>query len=417
MTLIELLVAMVVSSTVLAALGGALMILLRTPPETVNQLTSSGSAFQTGSTFADDIESAGPESGQLAVTRNTPGCGTGPPSVVRVVSSEGGDTQVRSYSVGVAGTTLERRVCSGATQADALLANASASTVVNDLDPTKAPVVNCRASAVASPAPVTTEGDAECRLVSMTVTTSTNLVFTVEGRRNTVQTPLKSTAPTKQQCTLGGLRGIADTYVSQGGSERYWNYGDDTEFVVQHGNNGLRKNAYLKANLLTGCTGTNEPRFMPGGEQLDSATLSLPLQQPDPAANASTDDHFRLVTLPDWYAWNEDTLTYDDLAHCSVKPTPQNQNPFSFPCETDPASDASKFNTFQIGVGTYPRQIDVDVLIAVRGWYDGSVPNRGWSLDRGFNNPVDGNNIQYGGWRFGSKDNTNAQPKLIVTWK
>ena len=52
LTLIELLVAMVVTTTIMGALGGVLVLLLRTPPETVANLTSSASAFQTGSVLS-----------------------------------------------------------------------------------------------------------------------------------------------------------------------------------------------------------------------------------------------------------------------------------------------------------------------------------------------------------------------------
>ncbi|MBK7164031.1 MAG: prepilin-type N-terminal cleavage/methylation domain-containing protein [Candidatus Microthrix sp.] len=408
LTLIELLVAMVVSMTIMGALGGALILLMRTPPETVAQLTSSASAFQTGSTFADDIQSAGPETGELAVTRNTPGCGGDDKSVVRAVTRNGPDVQVRSYSIGAGGDTLERRVCTGPDQDQALQSAAQVGTVVRDLDPTKRPPVTCRASAVASPAPLTPEGDYQCRLVSMTVTTATNLVFTVDGRRNTVETPLESGAPTKPQCTLVVS---ADTYVVEAGSERSNIYGRDAEFVVQSGGNS--KKAFLKIDLLSPCLGTGEPRFLPGGKDLQSADLSVTLT--GKGAGISGNDSFRLTMLPKWFIWNEYRLTSNTMDVCGRQPPALPDPPpplLSLPC---PNGDADSFRDFRVGSDAPPVDVDIPVLGAVQRWYDGTAVNNGWLIDREHTGN-EGGSIQKGGWRFASKERKEDVPKLVVTW-
>lgn len=417
MTLIELLVAMSVSSIVLAALGGALMILLRTPPETVANLTSSGSAFQTGSVFADDVESAGPESGQLAVRRNTRGCGNDPQSLLRVSTRAGGNIQVRSYSLASSDTKLERRVCSGATEADALnQVDPSVGTVVQDLDPAKPPVVTCRASAVATPAPATEVGDEQCRLVSMTVTTSTNLIFTVEGRRNTVQTPLVSPPAKQHKCTLPAS---VDTYVDNFPGHAFRTDGGNDHINIQHKTGGVRLNGYLRVDLLVGCIGDNEPANLPGNETLTKATLSLRLLEEDTAGRLQN-DRFRLVTLPKWHEWDEDTLNYDALEVCGLTPTASLPNPLSIPCEyaqgSRPAADPSLFTPFSVGVGPQ-RTINIPVLPTVQNWYDGPDANQGWSLDRGWDNRVDKN--EDGGWKFGTREHNGEinQPRLTIEWE
>ncbi|WP_020378856.1 prepilin-type N-terminal cleavage/methylation domain-containing protein [Candidatus Microthrix parvicella] len=418
LTLIELLVAMAVTTIIFGGLGGALIILMRTPPETVANLTSSASAFQTGSMFADDIQSAGPETGELAVTRGTPGCGGGP-SLVRAVSREGGDVQVRSYSVSTNKDTLERRVCTGSDQADALAQNPSVGTVVRDLDPGVEPEVNCRASAVANTAPTTPDGDYQCRLVSMTVTTAANLKFTVEGRRNTVQTPLESGAPPKQQCTLNAS---ADTYISTQPRKRddpkY--YGTDVEFVVQGSG---KKTGFMRIDLLSPCRGEDEPRLLPGGKSITSAELSLNLT--DSHDKPSTPSSFRLTTVPPAFRWSEYTLDENGVDGCtqmSAMPDMKPDDPplplaTNLPCGSN--SNADWFGTFSIGpgglsgLGNNPVNVKVSVLGTVQRWYTGTMPNNGWALDRDVD---EGGDRRVGGWRFGSKERNSLGPQLVVKW-
>ena len=416
LTLIELLVAMVVTTTIMGALGGVLVLLLRTPPETVANLTSSASAFQTGSVFADDIQSAGPETGELAVTRGTPGCGGGT-SLVRAVSREGGDVQVRSYSVGTNKDTLERRACTGSDQADALAQDPSIDTVVRDLDPSIEPKVTCRASTVSGEAPLTPDGDYQCRLVSMTVTTATNLVFTVEGRRNTVQTPLESGAPPKPQCTLNAS---ADTYASTQEDGPGKNFGTDVEWVVQ----GVgKKTGFLRIDLLSPCQGEGEPRVLPGGKRITSAELSLWLTY---ALDTKTSDYsYRLTTVPPAFRWSEYTLRGNGIDLCTSMPdmpVVRPEDPLlplasSLPCSNN--SNGDWFGTFSIGpdglgdLGNDPANVKVSVLGTVQRWYKGTLPNNGWAIDRDVN---DNGALQKGGWRFGSKERNTYGPQLVLKW-
>jgi hypothetical protein len=399
---------MVVSMTIMGALGGALILLMRTPPETVAQLTSSASAFQTGSTFADDIQSAGPETGELAVTRNTPGCGGDDKSVVRAVTRNGPDVQVRSYSIGAggghAGASCLHRARPGPGPSECR----SVGTVVRDLDPTKPAAGHLPGVGRCQPGALTPEGDYQCRLVSMTVTTATNLVFTVDGRRNTVETPLESGAPTKPQCTLVVS---ADTYVVEAGSERSNIYGRDAEFVVQSGGNS--KKAFLKIDLLSPCLGTGEPRFLPGGKDLQSADLSVTLT--GKGAGISGNDSFRLTMLPKWFIWNEYRLTSNTMDVCGRQPPALPDPPpplLSLPC---PNGDADSFRDFRVGSDAPPVDVDIPVLGAVQRWYDGTAVNNGWLIDREHTGN-EGGSIQKGGWRFASKERKEDVPKLVVTW-
>ena len=87
--------------------------------------------------------------------------------------------------------------------------------------------------------------------------------------------------------------------------DRSYNYGRDAEFVVQSGGNS--KKAFLKIDLLSPCLGTDEPRFLPGGKDLQSAELSVTLT--GKGEGISGNDSFRLTMLPKWFIWNEYRLT------------------------------------------------------------------------------------------------------------
>lgn len=420
-TLIEVLVAMTLTGLILAAVSATLILVLRTPPKTVEHLGSSDSAFRTGSTFADDVASATPETGQLTVARGAPGCGGDTNSVLRILTTAGDEVEVRSYSVVDDRRRLERRICRGADKDAALAAPVtSARTVVTNLVDDIRPSVTCQATASAAPAPDPPAGDVQCRLVSMTVTTTGNLVFTVDGRRETVQSPLNSPVATETSCTLGIG---SDTYVDswhKGGAP-----GEEKTFSVQAKTGGVRLNSYIKFDLLTSCLGGNEPAYLPGGKQLTSAELRLTLVQKDQAnLGTNPNDAFRLVVLPGWYNWNEDLLKFNDLLGCGEDSTPDNPNPLSYPCEyVDGVQVGSPdmFYNFNLNVDPGPppspgQSVNIEVLGAVQRWYDGTEVNQGWTLDRGYYRQNDrGEN---NAWKFASRENANEsiRPKLVLKW-
>lgn len=423
-TLVELLVAMVISSILLGVLCSALILLLRQPPETIEHLSASDSAFRTSSLFGDDIASATAGPNELAITRNAAGCGGDTNSVLRVLTKTETAVEIRSYSISDNGRALERRTCHGTTEAAALTAPVDLTrSVVTNLDPGSRPAVACRTSATAAPAPETAEGDAQCRLVTMTVKTHGSLTFAVDGRRETVQTPLTPPPPPRRTCTLIPA---GDTNINT--DNRSATAGDQHVIRVQAKQSFSRKNAYIRFDLLGGCQGEKEPGSLPGAKTVKSATLTLTVLRKDGAnigPNGNT--KFRLVTLPDWYTWHEDTLTYNDLKSCLVKPTVQEPNPLAFPCEfpgpgeqdpgTNGSGDPDFFYNFRLdpSVPIYGT-VDIPVTRAVQRWYDGRAINRGWSLDRGyyFQNDSDGT-----GWAFASREYPlpEFRPKLTIEWQ
>ena len=193
---------------------------------------------------------------------------------------------------------------------------------------------------------MTPDGDYQCRLVSMTVTTATNLVFTVEGRRNTVQTPLESGAPPKPQCTLNAS---ADTYASTQEDGPGKNFGTDVEWVVQ----GVgKKTGFLRIDLLSPCQGEGEPRVLPGGKRITSAELSLWLTY---ALDTKTSDYsYRLTTVPPAFRWSEYTLRGNGIDLCTSMPdmpVVRPEDPLlplasSLPCSNN--SNGDWFGTFSI---------------------------------------------------------------------
>lgn len=406
-TLIEVLVAMTLTGIILAAVSAALIVVLRTPPKTVDHLGSSDSAFRTSSLFADDIASAIPEAGEFAVARNTLGCGR-EVSVLRIVTTAGSDIEIRSYTVIESGQ-LERRVCRGGTRDESLDAPiVSARTVVTNLVADTPPTVTCRATAGSPAAPETHEGDLQCRLVSMTVTTSGSLVFTVDGRRETVQTPLTSPIPTVPQCTM--LIG-ADTFVDSGHPEANNTGGRSMIKVMSRWDRHYF--SLLKFDLLAGCEGENEPTFLPGGKTLKSATLRLTLIREDRPVGDHSNRQFQLTVLPkDGLPWHEDHTSWSQVLLCEQVPD------FKFPCPTDPL-DPDVFQRFEVP-GSLGSQVNVNVTGAVNKWYTGALHNRGWVLDRDFvpSGEKDKDGQNYGGWWFGSRDNTDSSvhPKLILKW-
>lgn len=137
-TLVELLVGMFIGGLVIATAAVVLSFVLGQNRRSSASISDSNSAFRTGNTFADDVQSASPVPGfSDPVTVGADGCGASA-SLVRLAGIEpDGNVLVRSYHRVVDGdrVKLVRRQCSGATLAAALAAPATFKVVVVDLDP------------------------------------------------------------------------------------------------------------------------------------------------------------------------------------------------------------------------------------------------------------------------------------------
>ena len=137
-SLLEILVGMLIGLLVVAAAVFLFNFATGQERRSTGSISASNSAFRTGNRFADDIASVSPVAGVSdPVAVGVTGCG-GSSAVLRLVGTDGsGQVQVRSYHRVVDGSRveLERRSCVGATEAAALAAAPSASTVVTALDP------------------------------------------------------------------------------------------------------------------------------------------------------------------------------------------------------------------------------------------------------------------------------------------
>ncbi len=414
-TLMEVLVAMMLTGIVMAAATSALIMTFRTVGETNARLTSSGSALQTNAYFAGDIANAFTSDGSKAIGRGKEGCGGDPTSFLRTIRMEGGIVKVQSYSLGTnaSGATLERRTCEGSTVPTATAPGAAGRTakVVNDLGSgDDAVTVTCRQSPNATPSPATDEGDAKCHLVAMTVRTRTGYTFTVEGQRDKllgVDEP--SAVTTLKQCTLVASADASVTSfrpnVNDGTSWRIDTFRRAGGPLMTGKGDVL---GFLKVDLLGPCAGADEPAFLPGGKRLLSADLQLYLfrnSNPDSAGNEST---HRLRMVSEY--WDEATVTW------TTKPAVFDE--FTKPAGFDTAP-THWFSPQRPFPGR--RALHNDVLAETRYWYggptgDGQV-NWGWRLDRGDGNW--GDNGGDGGFSWGAHDSSDeyAWPKLTVTWK
>lgn len=396
LTLVELLVAMAITAIILPVAVTVFFLTVRSSAQSTDRLTSSNSALQTNARFVDDIRSAQSLPGATAIARNQPGCGGDSSSVLRVVGETNGVVEVRSYSIVASNTALVRRVCSGVTLADALAAPPRSSDVTTDLSSAPDAVdVTCRANAGATPAPVGS-GDAQCRVVSMRVRTSSGYEFTLLGERDSTQSPVSSTT-TLKKCTL---LASADTWVSSYDPDT--NYGRETHMSVFWRRTGAYGYvfSFFQIDLLGPCTGPGEPGYLPGGKPLDSATLQLWLIRngtPDCCGYESV-HMLRVVGDP----WDENTLTWHK------RPAVVSDIP------------VHEFQTGRPFSGERP--FTFNVLNEVSQWYanvgNGGRPNYGWRMDRG-DAPIPDDTGTSNGFWWGSRDNPDAGkwPVLTVTWQ
>ncbi|MEI2637755.1 MAG: prepilin-type N-terminal cleavage/methylation domain-containing protein [Microthrixaceae bacterium] len=117
-SMVELLAALAIAVVIMGVSLMALTVTRRADSKGSENLTSSNSAFLTGSRFADDVASVGPVNGiSQLVDSGQSGCGDST-SAVRLIGPavSGTGVQVRSYHVvtDADGTTLTRRTCAGA---------------------------------------------------------------------------------------------------------------------------------------------------------------------------------------------------------------------------------------------------------------------------------------------------------------
>lgn len=446
-TLLEALLAVAVSSIVAGTALTAFITTMRVSVATSASLTSSDSAFLSGSQFANDVSSVGPVPGSPdLVATGQPGCG-GAESVLRLIgpapvgmapatrlslgasdarreataapsadaaaaagglgakeaaldgeraaAATGARLRVVSYELDDQGSQqlLRRYVCDGTDLTSALRADKHyAGTVVSDVAPYRGAVrVNCDGGEVR----------AICHVVEMEVRTLTERVISLRGTIPAVLQPTPTTtpappvAPPSGSCTIpasattwGGTGGYAGSGDGHNGDPLMYTY-DDTN----------QRNSYLRFDLTQPCAGAADtwPR-LPGGRKLTSVTLKLAYMGKSGNRcwifpGVSRDEQI-LRPLNAASSWTEAGLRGSNM------PTGvTGQNDY-------------KFNV--ANAGSVTNHTGPGIVETVKQWYTaGGWTNNGWILRRDGAGDTCGNANKFAS-RFES--NTALRPSLVITW-
>lgn len=395
-SIVELLVSMLIAALVIGVTLSALAVTHRSNKSGEQNLTSSNSAFQTGSRFSSDVASVGPVAGvsQLVAT-GQPGCGGGT-SALRLVGprADGTGVQVRSYHevTDGSGRLLSRRSCSGSDLATALAAApASNSTIVSDLDTgSGAVVVTCDGVAVSD----------SCQVVEMTVKTSTGRTFAVRGTIASVLQPTPTTAPAPviapptgtctimaSETTWGGTGGAAGSGDGHTGDALMYTYDDTNQRI-----------SFLRFDLTQPCAegASGDWPTLPGGRNLTSVTLYLAYMGKSYSGCCGISYDAQIIKpLNDSSTWTEAALTGGNM--------PKNGGRSGYDY---------KFNVGS--AGSLTAHTSTVITNAVKQWYQaGGWVNNGWMLRReGAGDTLSKFNT------FASRHNANAalRPRLVIKW-
>ncbi len=389
--LVELLAVMVITGLIVAVLASVVKVSAKSNAQAKVSTESSTSTFDLTAFFAEDASSAGPVSGADPIELGQTGCGSGT-SAVRFVGpgSTAGTVTIRSYIAVTAGTktTLERRMCTGATLAAAAAATPTVRVVVTDL---KAGTTTATCDVLPT---------ANCQTATLTATTSSGRDLVVMGRIQAVLAPTPTTAvspvtaPATGTCTLladrtawgatGGVAGDSGT-----------NHGNDGETQTYDDTNQRR--TFLHFDLTSPCQDSPLSwATLPGGRLLTSVTLKL-------AYLGKTNDKCWifpgisydsqvLQALDNSSTWTEAGLTGSNM----------------------PGTMRGSTYTFNVsGSGSLTTHTNTTISDAVNGWYQGTWVNNGFRLSRSSVGDTCGDAN-----RFASRHNSNTAlvPRLVITW-
>lgn len=399
-TLVELLVAMMISALIVAVVSSALITSMRSTAIAEESFTASGSAVKTTTWFADDVSMSQNVAEGPGVRRDVPGCGGDPHAVVRFVSTEPADGDdgilVHSYSLvdGASNRTLERRTCRGEDLDAALAAEPRIQRVVDRLaDGDDVVEVTCRATPGADPAPAGADGDRQCRLVDLRAETEGGFAFELHGRQQPVRAPGESSTGAVRRCTM---LATADTTIKSNNHDQVrGTFPELNTYMTTE----RRSAAMVRVDLFTPCIGSDEPEFLPGGKQLTSATLRLFYFAPTNFLYKDTEHELLPIADGDWEEGNMTWDRWEDLDFVV------GGNRYSF---------QAPWNARNVWV-------DLPVLDEVTRWYQGEV-NRGWILRRrdwgNHDNWFLSDDRNEEGYRWASRENPDPQtwPRLVVTW-
>lgn len=395
-TILELMVALVIGAMLVGTASMALMLVMRVDRSSNTGISGANSAFQTGGRFVDDVSSVATVPGVTeVVSAGTTGCANAT-ALLRLVGPGTSDAVlVRSYHRVTDGdsTTLVRRECSGADLTAALAAPADSTTVVTELDPASGSVsVSCDGGAVSS----------SCRIVSMTVLTSSGQEFTVRGSIGAALSPTPTTTPGSIRAPATGTCTIAASATTWGatggpyaGDSNTTHAGDATMYTYNDSN---RRNSYLRFDLTQPCSGAGEPwPTLPGGRNITGVTLQLAYTGKTNSScwifpGISYDGQI-LDPLNDVSTWSEATLKGSNMPNGI-----HSGHSYSF--------DVA-------GPGALTNHSNTAITNTVKQWYAaGGWVNNGWRLQRSSPGDTCGNSNM-----FASRHASAAlRPRLVITW-
>ena len=395
-TLVELLVGMFIGGLVIATAAVVLSFVLGQNRRSSASISDSNSAFRTGNTFADDVQSASPVPGfSDPVTVGADGCGASA-SLVRLAGIEpDGNVLVRSYHRVVDGdrVKLVRRQCSGATLAAALAAPAASNVVVVDLDPGGSAVsVTCDGGPVSS----------TCRLVQMEVMTAGGEQFSVRGTIGSVLSPTPTTTPTPVLAPETGTCTILASATTWGATGGYAGsssatHGGDPMMATY--NDGNKRRSFLLFDLTQPCAeATPDWPTLPGGRNITAVDLYL-------AYMGKSSDSCGLIPGISYDGQEMEPLNATSLWS---EPTLNGSNM--------PSGVRSGFtyNFSSANAGALTLHTSNPLTEAVKHWYaSNDWVNNGWRLSRSSPGDTCGTSNL-----FASRHHPTVglQPKLVISW-
>ncbi|MCB0977116.1 MAG: DNRLRE domain-containing protein [Acidimicrobiales bacterium] len=394
-TVVELLVAMVITIVVLAVLTNLLVVSNQAGNQTQESSRSSEAEYTATTYFDADVAAASKVDGTDPVRRGVTGCGNTQSVVVLVGPGVDTAVQVRSYDVisedGL--SYLERRTCTGTSVSGAVSSSPSIRRVAQV--ETGSVTVHCDSDDTTPPG-----GDALCRKVRLSFVTQTGRNVAVEGTLTSVLAPTPTTTPTPAVAPTTGTCTILASETTWGATGGYAgsssaNHANDPLMYTYNDTNEDR--SYLYFDLTQPCADTSPDwPTLPGGRSLTSVKLQLAYMGHNNAYcwifPGISYDPQKIEALDSSAIWSEATLTGDNMPG---------------------AIRGGTYHFNRGNQGSLTTHINSVITDAVTHWYDGSWANRGFRLARDGVGDTCG---RASTWASRSNGNASLRPRLVITW-